>query len=166
MKLTVQTHNLGPKFQGANFFNHVKKRRLYYIVSSCDGQQVELVKIVWLCSLLLSGSSPDVRLPVHDDSCIEWEYGSHRRIRYLNTKNVSNVREVKLFPIGQNFDFWPKFRFLLKILIFGQNFDFQPKFRFLLKILIFGQNFDFCSKFRFLLKILIFGLNCDFCSKF
>ena len=34
----------------------------------------------------------------------------------------------------QNFDFWPKFWFLTKILIFDQNFDFWPKFQFLSKI--------------------------------
>ena len=53
----------------------------------------------------------------------------------------------------QDFDFWPKFWFSVKILIFDQNFDirlkfwFWPKFWFFVKICIFGQNFDFLSKF-------------------
>ena len=56
----------------------------------------------------------------------------------------------------QNFDFAPKFRFLInipifpKISIFNQYFDFCPIFRFLPNISIFAQYFDFCPIFRFL----------------
>ena len=36
-----------------------------------------------------------------------------------------------------------KFRLLVQIQFFGLNFDFWPKFCFLNKILTFEQNFDF-----------------------
>ena len=56
---------------------------------------------------------------------------------------------------GQNFDFWPKFWFLIKISICDQIFDFWPNFRFLAKISIFDQNFNFWTKLRFLQKLRI-----------
>jgi len=65
-----------------------------------------------------------------------------------------------------NFDVWPQFRCLTKMLIFDQNFDFWPKFWFLTKVSIFDQNFDFWPKFRFLIKILIFDHNFDFWPQF
>ena len=43
--------------------------------------------------------------------------------------------------------------YLTKISIFDQNFDFWPKFRFLTKISIFVQNFDIWLKNRFLIKL-------------
>ena len=70
---------------------------------------------------------------------------------------------TKISIFDQNFDFWPKFRFLTKILIFDQNFDFWPKFQFLTKISIFVQNF--WSKFRFLTKIFDFYQNFRFLPK-
>ena len=54
-----------------------------------------------------------------------------------------------------NFDYWPKFRFLAKISILGKNFAFLAKFRLLAKISILGQNFGYWPKFRFLAKISI-----------
>jgi len=54
------------------------------------------------------------------------------------------------------------FRFLPKISIFNQNFDFWPKFRFLAKfqflrkISIFVHNFNFWPQFRFFPEISIF----------
>ena len=55
----------------------------------------------------------------------------------------------KIYILGQNFDFrpkfifFPKFRFSAKISTYDQNLYFLAKFRFSTKILIFGQNFDF-----------------------
>ena len=72
--------------------------------------------------------------------------------------------------LAENFDFWPKFRFLTDISIFDRNFDFWPKFRFLTDISIFHRNFDFRPKFRFLNnwilnKSYIFVENSNFWSK-
>jgi len=61
--------------------------------------------------------------------------------------------------LGQNFDFWPKFRLLSTISIFDQNFDFCPKFIF------FVYNFDFWPEFRFLTKIYIFCLQFRFLTR-
>ena len=70
------------------------------------------------------------------------------RDRLFTTKLTRTYFFFKISIFDQNFDFWPKFRFLTKISIFDQNFDFWPKFRFSIKISIFDQNFDFWSKFR------------------
>ena len=71
----------------------------------------------------------------------------------------------KISIYEQNFDFWPKLRFLPKIAIFDQNCDFRPKLWFLTQISIFDTNFDFWPKFRFLTKIAIFDQNFDFWPK-
>ena len=62
----------------------------------------------------------------------------------------------------QNFDFWPKFRFLIKISIFDRNFDFWPKFRFLTEFSISGTNLEFRPKGFDFYQIFIFGTNFDF----
>ena len=55
---------------------------------------------------------------------------------------------------------------MTKISIFDQNFDFRPKFRFLLKILIFDQIFRFLTKILiFDKKLTIFDQNFDFWQK-
>ena len=47
-------------------------------------------------------------------------------------------RTILAFFFARN-DFWPTFRFLIKLFIFDQNFDVWPKFRFSTKISNFGQ---------------------------
>ena len=68
--------------------------------------------------------------------------------------------------MNQNFDLWPRFRFLTKISIFDQNFDLWSRFPFLIKISTFNKYFDIWPKFRILTKISIFDQHFDFWQKF
>ena len=82
-----------------------------------------------------------------------------RNFRFL-TNNFDFWRKfrflIKTSIFDQNFEFWPNYQFLTKTSIFDPNLDFWPKLRFLTKTLIFDQNFDFWPKLRFLTKTLIF----------
>ena len=82
-------------------------------------------------------------------------------------ENFDFLTKISIFyeNFDQNFDVWPKFRFLIKISIFDQNFDVWPKFRFLTKISIFDQKLNYWPKVRFFTKSAIFDQKCDFWSK-
>ena len=110
----------------------------------------------------------------------KWRLGDQLRLtifRYVFFATHS-IKFRTLVIFDQNFDFWPKFRFLTKIPIFTKiaifdlnfdferNFDYWPKFRSLTKISIFDQNFDFLTKISLLTKISIFDQNFDFWPKF
>jgi len=63
---------------------------------------------------------------------------------------------TKISIFAQNFELYPKFRFLSK------KFDFCPTFRILPEISMFAQNFEFYPKFRFFAKKSIFRKKIDF----
>ena len=80
---------------------------------------------------------------------------------------------AKLSIFGRNFDFWMKFRFVIKYQFLTEFFWFLtniyicwPKLRFLARIFIFDQNIDWWPKFRFLTNISIFDQHLDFWSEF
>ena len=50
----------------------------------------------------------------------------------MRTSCSCKSTKLKFRVFGQNFDFWSRFRFFVKISIFDQNFDFRSEFRFLL----------------------------------
>jgi len=54
-----------------------------------------------------------------------------------------------------DFDSWPKFQFLIKLLIYDQISIFEQNFDFRTKFANYFPNFDFCPIFRFLKKIMI-----------
>jgi len=70
-------------------------------------------------------------------------------VRGMQVRKVYSTKWIfeRIFPF-YSFDFG---LFFAKISIFDQNFDFWPKFRFLTKIAISDQNFDFWSKFYYFL---------------
>ena len=83
----------------------------------------------------------------------------HEISGYQFESRCYGVGLAKIWIFGQNFDFWPKLRFLAQFYFylnsdFWPKFWFFPKFWFLANISISGQNFDGLPKYDVLVQTL------------